>query len=349
MREAAVLIRADASPMLGAGHVLRCLALAGPLARRLRVVFVAAHVLPNLAARIAAAGHTVRHLEGVEPGGPRDLAATVAIAREIGASVAVIDGAHFDEAYQDDLRSACGRLVQVGDEAVALGVADVIVNHGLHAAEAVYVTKARPGAIRLLGPRYALIREEFRQARASEEPRTHLLIAMGGSDPAGLTCRLAELLLDADGLPPIVALVGSTAPRLGTLLARAARSQGRLRVCVDEPKVADIMVRSMVAIAAAGGTTLELCCLGVPALLVAASANQIPVAEAAARSGVAVNLGWHADVTSDRLLTELRSLLGNPDRRADIARAGRALVDGEGPGRVARVVLGDEYDGVEAR
>lgn len=344
-----MLIRADSSPMLGAGHVLRCLALAGPLARRLPVVFVIARVLPSLSARIAAAGHAIRHLEGVEPGGPRDLAATIAIAREIGASVAVVDGGQFDEAYQDQLRSACGRLVQVDDEAVAVGVADVIVNHGLHAVEAVYDAKARPGAIRLLGPRYALIREEFRQARDSEEPRTHLLIVMGGSDPVGLTCRLAELLLGADGLPPIVALVGSTAPGLKTLLGRAACSQGRLRVYVDEPKVADIMARSTVAIAAAGGTTWELCCLGVPALLIAASANQIRVAEAAARSGVAVNLGWHGDVEADRLLAELRGLLGNPDRWADIARASRALVDGEGPSRVARVVLGDEHGGVEAR
>jgi spore coat polysaccharide biosynthesis predicted glycosyltransferase SpsG len=313
--------------------------LAGPLARRLPVVFVIAHVLPNLAARIAAAGHTIRLLEGVEPGGRRDLAATIAIAREIGASVAVVDGAHFDEAYQDHVRSACGRLVRVDDEAIAVGVADVIVNHGLHAVEAAYETKARPGAIRLLGPRYALVREEFRWARALEAPRTHLLIVMGGSDPAGLTDRLAELLLGADDLPPIVALVGSTAPGVKTLVERAARSQGRLRVCVDEPKVADIMARSTVAIAAAGGTTWELCCLGVPALLVAASANQLPVAEAAARSGVAVNLGWHGDLTSDRLLAELRGLLRNPDRWADIARAGRTLVDGEGPGRVARVVL----------
>lgn len=341
MRKGTAVIRTDASPVIGAGHVLRCLALARPLASRFRVVFVIARTLPGLEARIVAAGHSTRVLEVEKAGGPEDLVATLAIAQDVSATLAVVDGTQFDEVYQGQLRSLCGYLVQIDDEAVAVGVADAVVNHGLHAAETLYDGRTRPDAIRLLGPRYALIREEFRKARRSEARRTHLLIVMGGADPAGLTLRVTELLLNEKNLPPIVAVSGSAAPEVQALRARGECSKGRLRVHIDEPRMAEIMAGSMVAIAAAGGTTWELCCLGIPALLVATAPNQIPVAEAAARAGVAVNLGWHADLKGDRLLAELRALLEDPDRQARMASIGKALVDGKGADRVVQAVLGE--------
>jgi hypothetical protein len=58
MNTSRVTMRVDASPRMGGGHVMRCLALADTLATRgARVTFVAAAMLPGLADRIRAGGY----------------------------------------------------------------------------------------------------------------------------------------------------------------------------------------------------------------------------------------------------------------------------------------------------
>lgn len=336
-----VVIRADASPAIGAGHVLRCLALAQALADQRDIHFALATVVPAVERRIRGEGYRVHRLDGVTPGSPGDAQATAALIHDAGADWIVVDGAQFDDAYQREVLAAAGRLALIDDLGQFVGVADLVVNHGLHAGEALYEGRTRPGAVQLLGPRYALLRREFGLVRARPEAaRAGLLVLMGGTDAAGVTMRVVDVLLGERELPPATVVIGSSAPGIDELRARAAAAGERLQLRVDETDVADVMARAVVAIAAAGGTTLELCCLAVPALLLAVAPNQVPVAEAAGRAGVAVNLGWHEDLKPGRLLSELWRLLEDHRRRARMAALGRALVDGHGAERVARVICG---------
>ena len=72
-----------------------------------------------------------------------------------------------------------------------------------------------------------------------------------------------------------------------------------------------------------------------PSLLLVLAENQRRNAEELARSGAAVNVGWHADASVAALADALRALVLDGGAREAMARRAGALVDGRGAQRVA--------------
>jgi len=102
----------------------------------------------------------------------------------------------------------------------------------------------------------------------------------------------------------------------------------------DTPDVASAMARADLALVAAGSTSWELCCMGLPAIVFSAADNQVPVAAALARRGVVDNLGPHGGLEAATVAGAVVDLVKDGERRAAMSRAGRELVDGRGPARV---------------
>jgi len=96
----------------------------------------------------------------------------------------------------------------------------------------------------------------------------------------------------------------------------------------------ELMAWCDVAIAAAGTTSWEMCCLGVPAILLDVAENQTAVAQHLNRLGVAVHVDVHEGSFHDKLQSELASLMGSAELRSKMSNKGRALVDGYGASRV---------------
>jgi UDP-2,4-diacetamido-2,4,6-trideoxy-beta-L-altropyranose hydrolase len=88
-------------------------------------------------------------------------------------------------------------------------------------------------------------------------------------------------------------------------------------------------------VAAAGSTALELCFMGIPAVLLSTAPNQRPVAAGLAALGAAHDAGPWEHVTPGALASTLQSLASNTHERERLSVRGRALVDGMGAVRVA--------------
>jgi RimJ/RimL family protein N-acetyltransferase len=97
---------------------------------------------------------------------------------------------------------------------------------------------------------------------------------------------------------------------------------------VGEMREADICV------AAAGSTTWEICCAGLPALLASVADNQLAVARAISGAGAAIDLGWWEGLTEAGIARAVRRLARDAGRREALAARGMALVDGGGARRV---------------
>jgi len=101
------------------------------------------------------------------------------------------------------------------------------------------------------------------------------------------------------------------------------------------PSLAGVIARADLAIGAGGATTWERACLGLPSLVVAIAANQLPVAQALDQAGHLQLLGDGASVSVEQIRG---ALLARIAQRAP-GWPGSALTDGAGATRVAKLIL----------
>ena len=69
-------------------------------------------------------------------------------------------------------------------------------------------------------------------------------------------------------------------------------------------------------------------------LLVVLAENQRPNATSLDELGVAGNLGWHGELSEEKVRAAVMRLLDDPALRASMSQKGLALVDGRGASRI---------------
>lgn len=335
--ERPILIRADAGGRLGIGHVTRMVALAQAIMDLGGRAIIACASCPEaLEERITAGGIPFQRLDA-EPGGTRDLALTLDLARASGASWLVADGYHFGEDYQRAVHDAGHKLMCVDDYGHCdLWHADAILNHNLYAPDRTFISTVPDHAI-LAGPRFALLRREFLDVRPVHRdagPLRKILITLGGVDQDNATGRVLDLL---EAIPSpaleIRVLIGAGNPHRESLRQRSSRHH--LEVAGPSDDMPAELSRVDGVISAGGGTCFEWLRYRLPAAVVTIADNQEPVTEALARHGWAVPLGWPRDWEDpDPAISALQRFITNdPGPRKD------PVVDGQGARRAAAVVL----------
>ena len=91
------------------------------------------------------------------------------------------------------------------------------------------------------------------------------------------------------------------------------------------------------AIGAAGTTSWERCCLGLPTLMIITADNQKKIACELEAAGAAVVMGQGQDAEVDALSVEIQSLSKDVWRLSQMAKAAASICDGQGALRVASV------------
>jgi UDP-2,4-diacetamido-2,4,6-trideoxy-beta-L-altropyranose hydrolase len=345
-QSAILLFRVDADSRMGTGHVMRCLALAQSWQDGGGQAFFLTSGPAALAKRLRGERIEVLELEE-QPGSSRDAAATAGWAKRLGASWVVLDGYHFDPAFHQAVREGGVRLLAF-DDGFPFGrhCADLILNQNLYAGEALYAERAAHSQL-LLGPRYLLLRREFlpwrdRAPRQIAAVPRRLLVTLGGADPDNVTLVvLRGLALLPASTFDVTVLVGA-ANRHAEALGRAARDcpcAVEVRPATDDMPAA--LAQADLAVIAGGTTTWEAAFMGLPAAVVALADNQRLVAATAAAEGLALDLGWHAHLTPERVALALSELHGNEPLRASMAQAGQQRIDGEGVERVRQQLRGE--------
>lgn len=336
-----LILRADAGRRIGTGHVMRCLALAQAWRAAGGEALLLGACEPDLVRRrVEATGVGFRALARPHPD-RGDLEQTLAAAAD--AAWVVLDGYHFDPAYQAAVRKAGRRSLVIDDVAHwARYHADLLLNQNVTADALAYDCDADTRVLR--GPRFALLRPEFlaaRRERSIPDQGRSVLITLGGADPDGATLAMVRALdaVDVPGLEGRV-VVGPANPH-GDPIEQAARmSRHRVEVLGNALDMPGLMAWADVAIAAAGSTCWELAFMGVPSLLLVTADNQRPSAERLAALGVAENLGRPGEREPAAMAHALAGLLLAAGHRADMARKGQALVDGGGAARVVAAMRG---------
>jgi spore coat polysaccharide biosynthesis predicted glycosyltransferase SpsG len=321
-------LRCDAGAESGAGHLVRCVALAEELcARGVEVVFLG----EVRGSTWAWAQLRERGLPLVPaPGEPARLAA---LARELRLDAAVLDSYDLPEGTGAALRGAGLTVLAIVDGDPLGQEADLYLDQNLGAERRPFPVPAR----RLAGARYVLLRDSVRglgRARPAG-PVPRVLCFFGGTDSAGVAPAWAGALLAAG--VPFEATVVSPTPFEATVVSPTPfEAGGPITVIPPTDRLPELMAGADLVVTAAGSAVWELLHLGVPTALTWVADNQLIGYEELVGRGVAAGLGPAADAAAVGVLARL---LADPAAREEHGRRGRGLVDGKGRERVADALL----------
>ncbi|MDS1140034.1 UDP-2,4-diacetamido-2,4,6-trideoxy-beta-L-altropyranose hydrolase [Pusillimonas sp. SM2304] len=364
-----VVFRTDASIQIGTGHVMRCLTLAEALTEAgSKCHFIGRAHDGNLFHEIQQRGFTVTSLpatdiedkyvsdKGVMPSHAAWLGCDWQVDAEqtrmslngLRADWLVLDHYALDLRWERAVCDPCMKLAVIDDLADRAHECDLLVDQNLGRTASDYQGLLPEHSHLLIGPSYGLLRPEFAKMREYSLSRRILsasmnkvLITMGGIDQPNATGEVLKALMSCR-LPSdceITVVMGGNAPSLTQVQALARTMPWPTDVLINVKNMAQLMAESDIAIGAAGGTSWERCCLGLPTILVTLAANQQAVGEALATANAAYLLG---DITSiERLPAVLAQLL---DNRAFVlmSEAASKVTDGLGAQRVAQRMVGND-------
>lgn len=275
------LIRADASPAIGSGHVMRMIALGQMLQDEgCSVHFATIVESQDLVRRITAEGFLIHHInQNGEWDCSRDAEQLVKLAKEIGVNWVILDGYHFITPYQEIVKRHGLKLMCMDDVAQCHFLADLIVNQNINAAADMY--SAERYTQFMVGPRNAMLRREYIQARSRFQRKStkkieNILVAMGGVDLSNVTRKVCEVLDTFDNhRMNIKAIMGPLNPHYEDILSYSKISKNRIEVLRNVGKeLPELMKWADIGIFAAGSTIFEGLYLGLPLLCCLLATNQ---------------------------------------------------------------------------
>lgn len=352
-----VCFRTDASIEIGSGHVMRCLTLAEALhASGATVRFFCRELLGNLSDYIENKGFPVTRLSV-----PENMTASLegtfharwlgvpwqADAEEVIEALGtlsrpvwmVVDHYAIALEWENKIRPSVGNIMVIDDLADRCHDCDVLLDQNMYdQMEHRYDELVPDAAEKLLGPKYALLRQEFFEARKRLVKRDstvrRILVFFGGCDPSNQTKKALDAisLAGRDDLYVDV-VVGSNNPHK-TEIESLCRKRPLTGFHCQINNMAELMLAADLAIGGGGATTWERMCVGLPALIISLAENQVKLSEDLAKINAIEYIGAYTEADSSSISAALNRLLQDEPRLKRMSEIGISSVDGKGCARV---------------
>ena len=354
-----VVVRTDASEKIGSGHLMRTLTLAEKLRdNRCEVIFVCRELEGNLCDYVEKRGFGLIRIawnksDSTQIDRESEYASWLAVSleREIKetkkalSSIGPIDWLIVDhyalgQQWERVMRPLVGAIMVIDDLANRPHDCDLILDQNLDPdLEQRYDSLTPAIAVKLLGPQYALLREEFRRARVagirSRMELKRVLLCFGGVDFTNETGKGLEALAPFSELE-IDLIVGTRNPNLVALKQQIADDL-RVTLHTHVTNMAELMNRADLALGAGGTTTWERCWLGLPSVIWSLADNQTRAAQTLGSQGGAIYLGKHTEVTSAQIRKAVQDFVTKPSLLEQISRTALRLMGPNGRSGVETV------------
>lgn len=355
MREQVILIRCDAAPAIGYGHLVRCLALADELRDRHSCQVIFALKLPQGVPLVQEKGYVVHKIPLSSDAvwdGERDegdwLQQIIVIT---GAQALILDvrtdlaAALMPEAIKK-LRESGVLIVTIDDPSVHRLVSDLAFYPPVPQVEKLDWTGFTGDLF--VGWDWVILRSQFAQVRNSvkkyqknqpDQSELKVLVTMGGSDPGGLTLLALAGLDELDIAFRTIVVVGRGFMHEAALQQWLTDARRCYDVQRDVADMAALMTSVDLAVASFGVTAYELAALGVPAVYLCLSEDHAKSVKAFVDAGIAMSLGVGDRVSPPQLSQAVMQVLTRQPNRIAMGIRAMELLDGGGGKRIAKIIV----------
>ena len=356
------VFRVDSSSKIGSGHLMRCLT----LARALRDVgalcsFICRALEGNLNHLVVSEGFSLNELAHSRAGAKAayegepyhsywrevdwkiDAAETLSALSVLKPRWLVVDhyGLWYD--WQVAVASGC-KIMVIDDLADRHHHCDLLLDQNLSSDTLGYQSLIPRDCTTLLGPDYALLRPEFKDYREASLARrvgygvNNILINFGGGDPDNHIAKVLRALLTIDISSNVtisiifggLSKINEEHKQLISQFSNTIVSYGMVT------NMAELLSVSDLAIGAAGSSSWERCCLGVPSIIFPVALNQSGIAEQLSRCGAAIAL-TNQDLSNGNLGLLVSQILQGQDL-TKMSKAAASVCDGNGLAKIINII-----------
>lgn len=337
-----IVFRTDANSNIGYGHLTRCRVLAQALTKsKVPCILVGPNknILTDDDFKVFISTYEKKWANPEE-----DSAFVKHIVKKYSAKGVVLDDYRITESYQASLRKSNIKFLKFEAKTDASLWADLIINTNPAVKKSSYTGYIYNKKVQfLLGPEYALLREQF----SNLDPRgpinkiKNILVTFGGGNDRGaILFSLSALLQSKDLSTQIVIISGQGNPN-NSLITKWIEREGdsRVNLKINPKNIPQIFLKADIAIMAGGTSTYEAACVGLPMLIMTIADNQLEQARAWNRLGAAKYVGAFGKVSKQDLINSFFEISSQIELVNNMSSLGSSLVDGYGADRVANVII----------
>lgn len=332
-----VFIRCDGGLSLGMGHITRCLALANMLKQDFEICFI-----------LRKTEEKVIHLIQENAFACETISEKQTIAEELSflsyllkkEDILVLDGYHFDLAYQQEIKKQQLKLVFIDDLIAFKQVADVVINQSLAVK---YQDYQKENNTQLnLGLNYALLREPFFKLQACRNIQKveKVFISMGAADEHNTSLKVAKTLLQVPYLKEVHLMLGAINPHLKSIhefIAQQDDVQFKIHVNISADELQNLLSQCDLAICAASGILIEACAVGIPIISGITADNQKDNLRGLSEKQVLFDIGNFLEIEDEDFVKQITQVCNQPDVLNQQMVKQRTLIDGRSPQRILNI------------
>ena len=292
------IFRVDSSFKIGTGHIRRCIALGQTLKKNgVEVSFICRKHEGNLIHEVKINGFNTYELELINnfeldsdlphahllgSSQKKDAEDCINILKLNKTDWLIVDHYALDEKWEKKLKNYYKKLIIIDDLADRKHLCNILIDQTLGRKKEDYTDLVPSDCQLLIGPNYALLRSEFAEMRNYSLKRRaipkfkNLLISMGGYDIDNMTLSVLRELINSK-LPKdiIINIIMSKASMNYKKIKSISKELPyKVNILSDINNVSEILSNSDIAIGAAGASTWERCCVGLPTIQIAIAKNQ---------------------------------------------------------------------------
>lgn len=343
-----VFFRVDSSITIGIGHLMRCLTLADALAETgVKCHFIHRAHPSHLAELIEDRGHKVTLLSSPKDSTVKiadgDYDAWLGVSQEKDSEETIkalgntkpkwliVDHYGLDSEWECRLKPYTEKIFVIDDIANRIHACDLLLDQNYGSTKEKYSEYLAKDCLVLTGAKYALLRPEFAQwreyslrRRDKSKELNSILINFGGVDKENYTGRALEQLKKAKITSKIevTVVMGASAPHTEIIRKQSKKLPFRTIVKSNVYNMAELMSNTDLAIGAAGATSWERCCLGLPTIQLVLAENQRLVADKLSKANAVILINDLSEITE--LLEKANGFLSS------LSQESRRITDGLG-------------------
>ena len=240
-----------------------------------------------------------------------DAAETAEILKRLGkVNRLIVDSYALDITWEKVVRPFVGEIFVIDDLANRKHDCDILLDQNFYLnMKDRYADLVPPHCTLKLGPKYALLREEFYEVKKNLRKRDgsikNILVFYGGIDATNETMKALQALdeLKFPNLKVNVVVGAGNANK--NLIKKYCREHGFNFYCQVE-NMAELMNEADLSLGAGGTTTWERLFLELPTIVTAVAENQVQVCKDCAQNNLIHYLGYYDEVTVNKIEVTLR-------------------------------------------